>query len=171
VKGYFIPLDPPPPKASLDDALPIPEITAGWFSLLTFNWISSLMALGYARPLEATDLWKLQGHRSSAVIAEKISASFDARKKKADEYNERLASGEIKPGWRKKVWWTVKGKREEREKEWREKSGRKSPSLVFAMNDSVKLWFWSGGILKVTADTAQVTSPLVVKVRISMGVF
>jgi hypothetical protein len=57
-------------------------MTAGWFSLLTFSWMNSLMTLGYARPLEASDLWKLQDHRSSGVIAEAILTSFDARRKR-----------------------------------------------------------------------------------------
>ena len=138
------------------------------FSLLTFGWINGLMALGYARPLEATDLWKLQEHRSAAVIAEKISASFDARRKRANEYNARLVNGDVKPSLRQRAWWTLRGKRAEREKHWREVTGQKKPSLALAMNDSVFVWFWSSGILKVIGDTAQVTSPLVVKVRLSL---
>jgi hypothetical protein len=90
-------------------------------------------------------------------------ASFEARRKKADAYNARLASGEEKPGWRT-VWWMLRGNRKEREKRWRDVDGKKKASLVWAMNDSVKWWFWSAGILKVVGDTAQVTSPLVVKV-------
>ncbi len=95
-------------------------MTAGWFSLLTFSWMNSLMTLGYARPLEASDLWKLQDHRSAGVISESILNSFDARRKKADDYNVRLANGEIKPPLRL--------------------------------------------VLKVIGDTAQVTSPLILKV-------
>ncbi|VDB84771.1 unnamed protein product [Peniophora sp. CBMAI 1063] len=169
IKGYFIPLNPPPPKASLDDALPIPESSASWFSLLTFNWISSLMALGYARPLEATDLWQLQEHRSSAVIADRINASFDARVKQAAEYNARLASGEIRPSIKQRVWWTLRRQRAEREKRWREVDGKRKPSLTLSMNDAIFAWFWSGGILKVIGDTAQVTSPLVVKALITFA--
>lgn len=142
----------------------IPEATAGPFSLLTFGWLNPLMTLGYARPLEAPDLWKLQDHRSSAVISDKILASFEARKVKADEFNKRLDNGDIKPPLMKRVYWGVRGKREEREKAWRKKI-RKRPSLTLAMNDAVFFWFWSAGFLKVIGDTAQVTSPLVVKVR------
>lgn len=142
----------------------IPEYTAGWLSLLTFGWISPLLSLGYARPLEVSDLYKLQDNRSATYIADKITTSFEARLKKAETYNTRLASGEIKPGWRI-IWWLLRGNKAEREKRWREVGGKKKASLVYAMNDSVKWWFWSGGILKVMGDTAQVTSPLVVKVN------
>jgi len=165
VKGLVIPLDPPPPKESIDDADYIPEMTAGWFSLLTFGWMNSLMALGYARPLEASDLWKLQEHRSSEVIANAILESFEARRRKADEYNTRLTNREIKPTLRLRLMSALRGDGEERLRQWVEKDGRKQPSLALAINDSIKWWFWSGGILTVAGDTAQVTSPLVLKVE------
>jgi hypothetical protein len=164
VKGLIIPLDPPPPKGSINDADFIPEMTAGWFSLLTFSWMNSLMALGYARPLQASDLWKLQEHRSSEVIANAILDSFEARCRKADEFNTRLANGEIKLPLRLRLMSRLRGDGEVRLKQWVEKDGRKQPSLTLAINDSIKWWFWSSGLLKVVADTAQGTSPLVVKV-------
>jgi hypothetical protein len=164
IRGLIIPTNIPPPKADIKDADYIPEMTAGWFSLLTFSWLNSLMILGYARPLETSDLWKLQDHRSSGVIAEAILTSFDARRKKADEYNARLANGEIKPPLSLRIMSRLRGDGEQRLKRWREKDGKAQPSLTLAMNDAVKWWFWSGGILKVIGDTAQVTSPLLLKV-------
>jgi hypothetical protein len=164
IKGLFILLDPPPPKDSVDDADLIPEATAGLFSLLTFQWMAAIMALGYARPLEAPDLYRLQDYRSAGVIADKLVKSFDARLERASEYNSRLANGEIEPSIRQRIWWTLRGDRQGREERWREKDGKKKASLALAMNDSIKWWFWSAGVCKVTADTAQVTSPLIVKV-------
>lgn len=58
----------------------------------------------------------------------------------------------------------MSGDRQEKERLWREKDGKKKASLTWAINDSVKYWFWSAGALKVLGDTAQVTSPLLVKV-------
>ena len=167
--GLMISVNPPPPKASIEDADYIPEMTAGWFSLLTFGWMNSIMTLGYARPLEASDLWKLQEHRSSEVIAKAILNSFEERRKKADEYNARLANGEIDPPLSLRLKSLLRGNREERLKRWREKDGTKQPSLTLAMNDSIKWWFWSGGLLKVIGDTAQITSPLVLKVGLFYG--
>ncbi|KAF9484351.1 ABC transporter [Pholiota conissans] len=160
--------EPPPPAQSLDDALLIPEASASFFDLVTFGWMGPLLSLGYARPLEATDLWKLQDKRSAAHVASLITESFTRRLKKAEEYNKKLADGEISPGL-KGVWWSITGKREKKEREWRQKTGRKKASLVWAMNDSVKWWFWSAGLLKVVGDTAQVTSPLVVKAIIKFA--
>lgn len=179
--------NPPPPKGSIDDAEMIPEATAGWFSLVTFGWITPLLYLGYARPLEASDLYKLQADRSASYIADRILASFNARQTVADEYNSRLAKGEVKAGWRI-IWWTLRCNRARREKRWREIDGKRKASLALAMNDSVKwfvsignslksntwaqytrMQFWSGGILKVIGDTAQITSPLVIKAIINFA--
>ena len=125
IKGLIIPIDPPPPKESIEDADYIPEMTAGWFGLLTFSWMNSLMTLGYARPLEAFDLWKLRDHRCAGFIAENILSSFDARRRKADEYNAHLAKGDIKPSLSLRLMFRLRGYGEERLKRWREKD-RKS---------------------------------------------
>jgi hypothetical protein len=121
------------------------------------------LGLGYVRPLEATDVYKLQDSRAARRIADKINVSYARRAKEAKEYNERLAAGEISPGWRS-ILWKLKGRRKELEHEWRTNTGKKRPSLVFAINDSVKWWFWTAAVLKVVSDTIQITTPLVVKV-------
>ena len=156
--------NPPPPKSSLDEADIIPEANANLLSLLTFQWIGPLLRLGYSRPLEATDLYKLQDDRSSGAIAERITRSFEKRQRKAEEYNTRLANGEISPGL-KGIWWSIRGQRQEREKEWREKTGKKKASLTMAANDSVFWFWWSAGILRLISDVSLITSPLLVKVN------
>ncbi|KAI6025090.1 hypothetical protein PISMIDRAFT_27312 [Pisolithus microcarpus 441] len=139
-----------------------PEASAGFFSLLLFSWVTPLLSLGYARPLEAPDLYKLQDQHASIRIANLVLESFKRRRKEAQEYNARLEGGKVKPGLRA-IWWAVRGNRAAREKTWRERDGKHKASLILAMNDSIKWFFWSGGVLKVIADIAQVTSPLVVK--------
>ncbi|KAJ7758854.1 ABC transporter [Mycena maculata] len=159
---------PPPPGGTLEDAQFSPELTASWWNIIFFGWITPLLALGYARPLEATDLYKLGDKRAAAYIANQICASFDRRHQEATEYNTRLANGDVKPGWRA-FWWSLRGRRAEREKRWREVDGKHQASLIWAMNDSVKWWFWSGGIIKIIGDTAQITSPLMVKAIIAFA--
>lgn len=139
-----------------------PEASAGFFSLLLFSWVTPLLSLGYARPLEAPDLYKLQDQHASIRTANLVLESFKRRRKEAQEYNARLEGGKVKPGLRA-IWWAVRGNRAAREKTWRERDGKHKASLILAMNDSIKWFFWSGGVLKVIADIAQVTSPLVVK--------
>ncbi|KAJ8692856.1 hypothetical protein PTI98_010127 [Pleurotus ostreatus] len=160
---------PPPPKGSIDDAETIPEVKASWISLITFGWITPLLVLGYLRPLEASDLYKLQADRSSAYVAEKIVTSYDRRRKEADEYNMRLRNGDVKPPVWKKLWWILRRDSKAREERWRDFDGKRRASLVMAMNDSVKWWFWSGGILKILGDGAQITSPLLVKAIINFA--
>ncbi|KAG8702705.1 hypothetical protein FRC09_004597 [Ceratobasidium sp. 395] len=164
----FTDSNPPAPLVSIEDAAWSPEITAGWFSKLVFEWISPTLSLGYARPLEAPDLWKMDHSRSAEVMSERIITNFERRKAEADAYNERLRSGQVGPGLRA-VWWTLQGKRVEKEKQWREKHGLKKPSLMWAMNDSVKWWFWSGGICVLISNVAQICSPLLVKEIIKFG--
>jgi hypothetical protein len=155
---------PPLPNESLDDADFLPEATANILDLLTFGWLTDLMSLGYERTLEVTDLYKLSPDRGAGRIADGINISFDLRQNKVWEYNRRLANGEVRPGLWRKIIWAVKGNANELERKWREIDGRKKASLVWAINDSVEWWFWSGGLLKIVGDLAQVFSPLVVKV-------
>ena len=155
--------NPPSPKPSLDGAEIIPEANASWLSLLTLGWIGPILRLGYSRPLEATDLYKLQDDRSSGAIAEKIVRSFEERQRKAAEYNSRLANGKISPGLRG-VWWSIRRRRQEREKEWREKTGKKKASLMLAVNDSIFWVFWSAGISRLLSGVALTVSSLFVKV-------
>ena len=141
----FVSTKPPPsPPQSLDDATYLPETTVSFYSLTTFGWITPLLCLGYVHPLEATDLYKLPPDRGASHISDLITNSFLRRIQQAEKYNERLVNGEIGPGI-KGIWWSVTGKREEKEREWKEKTGKRKASLVWAMNDSVKWWFWSGG--------------------------
>ncbi|KAG8707593.1 hypothetical protein FRC11_007314, partial [Ceratobasidium sp. 423] len=164
----FVGGNPPPPLVSIDDATLIPEASANWFSKLSFEWITPALSLGYARPLEAPDLWKLQDSRSAEVMSNRILESFERRKAEAEAYNERLKNGQVGPGLRG-VWWSLRGERAKREQQWREKDGLKKPSLMLAMNDSVKWWFWSGGICVLISGVAQVCSPLLVKAIIRFG--
>ncbi|KZV72166.1 ABC transporter, partial [Peniophora sp. CONT] len=160
--------DPPAPSQSLDDASLSPEATASFLSRLSFVWIWPLLTLGYARPLEATDLWKLQDERSAAVVAAKIEQSFSARAKLAEQYNAALAAGNIAPSRLQRSWWALRGQRDEREARWREAS-KQSPSLALALSDAVTWWFWSAGILKFMADLAQNFAPLVVRTIITFA--
>ena len=167
----FFTTHPVPPRAPIDDATYVPEASANFMDLLTFGWMTPLLSLGYSRPLEATDLYVLQPERGAAYVADKIDASFRRRQKAAEDYNARLARGDLHPGPFNMALWVLTGKRKEKEKRWREVEGRKNASLAWALNDSVKWWFWSGGIFKVIGDTAQVTSPLLLKVSLLISIW
>ncbi|KAJ3509959.1 hypothetical protein NLJ89_g4941 [Agrocybe chaxingu] len=161
---------PPLHKVGLDGEPPmIPEASANFFSLLTFQWMTPLMSLGYARPLKESDLYRLQDSSSASHIGDVIVQSFERRRKTAEEYNERLTSGQVSPSKWKVLCWSLLGNSEAREKYWRNVDGKKYPSLVLAMNDSVKYRFWSAGILKLFADTLTITSPLLVQAIVNFA--
>ena len=121
-----------PPK-SLEDAPMIPVVHASWFSRLTFSWIGPLLAVGYARPLEATDLWALDETRSAEYFSKRIDDSYARRVEAAEDYNKRLAGGEISPSIAQRIKWTVKGDRVHQEEEWRTHTGKRKASLLWAL--------------------------------------
>ncbi|KAF8420936.1 hypothetical protein L210DRAFT_3510337 [Boletus edulis BED1] len=157
-----------PPKASTHDADLIPEALASFVSQLWFILLTPLLSLGFSRPLEASGLYKLPDDHSSTRVANAILTSFERRRKEAAIYIKRLVNGQVGPGV-KSLWWSIRGVRAEQENVWRENRGKRKGSLVLALNDSVKWHFWSAGILEIIGDTAQVTSPLVVKEIVSFA--
>jgi len=126
--------------------------------------MTSILALGYARPLETTDLYRLDDAKAAEVYAEKIMASFERRKFEADTYNQNLDNGTAKPPATLTLWWSLLGKTEERAQSWRKRAKRKIPSLALACNDAVFWWFGFGGLCRLLADVGIMTSPLLVKV-------
>lgn len=114
--------------------------------------------LGYQRTLQASDLWTVDESRSAATLSAKLDESWQKRKRAAEEWNEALRRGEIEPTlFRKFIWCLrslVNGSEFQEtfhsfEREWREKTGLKEPSLAFALNDTLGRIFWSGGAIKV----------------------
>ncbi|EED80008.1 predicted protein [Postia placenta Mad-698-R] len=171
----WLPKDPPPPAPkSLADAQVIPMVYASIFSILTYTWINPLMTLGYQRTLQATDLWKVDESRESGNLGSQLDAAWARRVKEADEWNARLASGEIKPStWTRAKWFLACAgfgrRRAERERQWREKDGRKEASLAWALNDVFGWTFWTGGAFKVIGDTSQLMGPLIVRAIINFS--
>ncbi|EMD34176.1 CsMn25 [Gelatoporia subvermispora B] len=173
---------PPPPPTSLDDAPVIPVVSASILSILSYTWINPIMMLGYQRTLQVTDLWKMDESREAGVLGAKLDAAWERRCKEAEDWNERLASGEIQASLLKRIWWNILAliavltfrqsfseRRAALEQHWRDVDGRKEASLAWALNDVVGLVFWTGGIFKVFGDTAQLMGPLLVKSIINFG--
>jgi hypothetical protein len=49
-----------------------PETTMSWLTLINFGWLVDLLSLGYARPLEKSDLYQLPPSRDSAKYAAQL---------------------------------------------------------------------------------------------------
>ncbi|WVQ95135.1 hypothetical protein IAU59_002229 [Kwoniella sp. CBS 9459] len=157
---------PPPPPLSLDDAKVTPEITANFFDKLFFNWISPMMALGSARPLQATDLWKMDDDRSARPLSNKLIASYIERTRLANEHNERLADPKTPLPLSKRLIYPLLPNREQREKDYRSKHGKKHASLALALNDVFGWFFMSAGIIKLFGDVCQAVTPLIIRALI-----
>jgi ATP-binding cassette subfamily C (CFTR/MRP) protein 1 len=130
----------------------IPLASANIIGMLSYSWLTPIMHLGYQRTLQATDLWRLDERRTSAVLSAKLDAAWARRCAAADEYNARLTAGQIKPSLWTKWKWAMNprgGNTMEKEKQWREKDGRKEPSLAWSLNEVFGFEFWSAGLFKV----------------------
>lgn len=112
------------------------------------------MALGARRELTPEDLYKLGHERDAGVLSQKLLRSFQRRWDAADEYNAKLEAGEIPVPRKLKIKWALgagQGKtREEKEKEWRTNSGKKQPSLTWALSDVFGIYFWLSGLIKAS---------------------
>ncbi|TQN69244.1 Multidrug resistance protein fer6 [Colletotrichum shisoi] len=62
------------------------EHRAGFFSLLTFQWMAPLMSAGYKRQLEPTDIWTVNPDRAADVMTDKLKAAFKKRVDRGDKY-------------------------------------------------------------------------------------
>ncbi|WVW79673.1 hypothetical protein I302_101642 [Kwoniella bestiolae CBS 10118] len=95
---------PPPPKARLDEADIIPLASASIISKLTFQWVTPIMIKGYQRPLQATDLWKMDPSREgedqcvtgqadipALPLSTRFLEALRSRQDKAQLWNKQLS--------------------------------------------------------------------------------
>ena len=61
------------------------EYSANIFSLLTFQWMSPIMRVGYNRPLELNDIWLVNPDRSADYLSNRVEASFKKRVARGDK--------------------------------------------------------------------------------------
>ena len=117
-----------------------------------------MQVLGYQRTLQATDFWKMDKSRESGTLSDKLDAAWAARVEAAEEWNTRLANGEIHPGFFLRMRWFFialmaftgySARRQELEENWRTKDGLKEASLAWSLNDTFGFSFWLGGLFKV----------------------
>ncbi|WFD33272.1 hypothetical protein MCUN1_000085 [Malassezia cuniculi] len=106
---------PPPPPLSMDDAPEIPLAHTNWYSDWSYEWITSLLFLGYRRPIEAEDLWKLDGPRQAETLSERLIEEWEMRVAKVEEYNRKLASGETPITARRRRQWASEARKEAKE--------------------------------------------------------
>lgn len=109
-----------------------------------------MITLGYQRPLQAPDLWKMDESREAALLSSQLDEAWSRRVAKANEWNELLVQGKARPSIITRTKWRAKSLfgRETvatQETRWRTVEGRKTASLPWALNDVLGPPFWAGG--------------------------
>eukprot|EP01116_Phalansterium_solitarium_P010898 TRINITY_DN263_c0_g2_i2.p1 TRINITY_DN263_c0_g2~~TRINITY_DN263_c0_g2_i2.p1 ORF type:complete len:1470 (+),score=645.31 TRINITY_DN263_c0_g2_i2:96-4505(+) len=70
---------------AIDPKLTNPEKNAGFYSKLVFSWLNPLLALGFKRPLETSDLWELPADLTAKNTGDRFMQAWE---------QERLLHGE-----------------------------------------------------------------------------
>uniref|UniRef100_A0A8C9D2F8 ATP binding cassette subfamily C member 3 n=1 Tax=Panthera leo TaxID=9689 RepID=A0A8C9D2F8_PANLE len=65
------------------DLNPSPEVSAGFFSCLSFWWFTKMAILGYRRPLEEQDLWTLTEEDRWQVVVDRLTEAWKKQQKQA----------------------------------------------------------------------------------------
>ncbi len=125
------------------------------------------MALGSARPLQATDLWRLDDARSAGVLSEKLMMNFQRRQQEAKDFNARLADPSSKLPLKQRIKFRFAKNGAQKEKEYREKTGKREASLAWSLSDTFGWYFWLAGLIKVAGDLAASFTPLVIRAIIA----
>ena len=125
-----------------------------------------MMALGAARPLQPTDLWKMDDKRSAALLSDRLIHNLEVRQEAAAEYNRKLADSSTPLPFMRRLTYPLMPNRKARENEYRAKTGKRSASLGWALSDTFGAYFWTGGAFKILADMSQATTPLTLRALI-----
>ncbi|KAJ3321042.1 hypothetical protein HDU76_000168, partial [Blyttiomyces sp. JEL0837] len=69
-------IDPSKPEEEIDPGY-VPEIRSNIFSVITFEWMTSIFVKGWKRPLEQTDMWKLAPNYGTQFLSDRMSAKWE----------------------------------------------------------------------------------------------
>jgi ABC-type multidrug transport system fused ATPase/permease subunit len=126
-----------------------------------------MMALGSARTLQPTDMWKMDEKRSARILAGTLTGHYERRTEEAKIYNERLLDPTTPLPRSKRILYSMLPHREKREHDYRTKWGKKRASLKWSLNDTFGNYFWWGCLFKLVGDTATACTPLVIRAIIA----
>ncbi|SMY23174.1 unnamed protein product [Zymoseptoria tritici ST99CH_1A5] len=113
-----------------------PEASASLWNWFFFSWLNPLIAIGYSRPHIQSELYLLPPSSDVSVYAGKLDGHIEGLRERVPEGGgKRRRFNFHSPSWR----------------------------LARALNASVLVWFWVGGAMKLFADVATITSPLLVR--------
>ncbi|PBK66109.1 multidrug resistance-associated ABC transporter [Armillaria solidipes] len=164
----FNPLHPPPAPPGFAGDHVLPEENAGFFSRLIFQWLGPFLAIGFSRPLEKEDLWRLPQKHTTGSITDDVEINFYSRcppeqrpfhlRHKLSNDVEDLQSSKESLDDDEKV--APDTKKKSRRTEY-------DSSLTKALHRTFLIRFWTGGICKLAGDTLKTTTPLVTKLLLA----
>ncbi|CEH13993.1 abc transporter [Ceraceosorus bombacis] len=148
-----------------------PELHANWWNIVTFSWLNKLLTVGYTRPLTPEDLYRLQDSTQASEYADRLEQAWQRQCLKAQAANTAKGLPQVgsEADKSEKVTdvggGTSSGNRSPRLLFWRRNKATKpqKPSLAMAMNETVLVFFWTGGFLKLLSDIGTITSPLLLR--------
>ncbi|KAF9906392.1 hypothetical protein EC991_000722 [Linnemannia zychae] len=143
---------PPIPEPGTNPGV-CPELTANFFSRLTFSWVQPLMSIGSTRPLEKEDIWEMTERRRADYLSRLFREEWakEMAKHKASLIEEKNKGADLG---------NSSGSNKDGKKN---KNKVYTPKLWKALNRTFLWQFWSAGVLKVIGDSLQVFQPLVTR--------
>jgi hypothetical protein len=85
-----------------------PYFKASWLSKLFLTPGLPLIATGFSRSLEASDLYKLPPEWNPEPLANFLLGNLDKNVSEAKEFNKKLVNGEYKPSFFQKLFWKLR---------------------------------------------------------------
>nr|XP_014351311.1 PREDICTED: canalicular multispecific organic anion transporter 2 [Latimeria chalumnae] len=153
----------PPLFSSLNtDPNPCPESSAGFLSLMTFWWFTSMAIKGYKHPLENKDLWSLNKQDASDVVVPCLLKEW-AKEKGKVKRNEEV----IYTKTSQKVLNHVDGSPDEAEVLIPNKTEARGPSFLKALLRAFGPYFLIGSVYKLAQDLLTFVNPQLLNMLIA----
>uniref|UniRef100_H3AES0 ABC-type glutathione-S-conjugate transporter n=1 Tax=Latimeria chalumnae TaxID=7897 RepID=H3AES0_LATCH len=169
----------PPLFSSLNtDPNPCPESSAGFLSLMTFWWFTSMAIKGYKHPLENKDLWSLNKQDASDVVVPCLLKEWAKEKGKVKRKSTRICfKASLSVYFRneeviytktsQKVLNHVDGSPDEAEVLIPNKTEARGPSFLKALLRAFGPYFLIGSVYKLAQDLLTFVNPQLLNMLIA----
>ncbi|KAJ7852952.1 multidrug resistance-associated ABC transporter [Mycena leptocephala] len=170
------PFHPPPAPPGFGSGKTVPQNSASYISRLAVYWLTPFLDVGFSRPLEKEDLWELPESRLTANTTDALEANFYPRCPPdvrpiayRPNSNESVAeTASVQSVKEKKLDDSSKESPKKPRRFWHRKPKKEFDSSLFgAVHRTFFYRIWSGGVLKLLADTLKTTTPLLNKVLLT----
>ncbi|KAJ7123626.1 multidrug resistance-associated ABC transporter [Mycena epipterygia] len=163
---FFNPFHPPPAPPGFGIGKTVPTAQASYLSQLVVQWLNPFLEVGFSRPLEKEDLWELPEARLTGATTDALEASFYPRcppEKRPNTFRVKSTGLVVETVSEKPDDSSKKKSADKPKRFWQRKQQEFDSSLFLAIHHTFFWRIWTGGILKLFADTLKTTSPLVTK--------